>query len=514
MPGCFEYCSKSSPLWDWPCSGFHRLGENHPLSWGLKHKQGKMGNEPLLLPIDIDPEPAEERLTAWGGAALLVQAIRSFDVPGSARRNLCLKQRRRGYDEGEYVESLVVLHALGGDCVDDLERLREDAGITELLGYEVPSPEAARKFLNHFHDDTLMEAAAQRAAAMRQASLLPEENAPLQGLETINRDVVRIIGSRCPDQRIATVDLDSTIVESWKQQARRTYEGSTGYQPMLAVWAETDLVVADEFRDGNVPAGREPLRVARRAFSALPETVKEYWLRGDSACYEGELLTWLRDEQREGGPRGRIGFAVSAPMNRELEQEIRTTSEESWKLYSEDGEAVKEYAVVNYYPEEAPCNRYREPLRYIGIRIRRRQREMFEGGREVLHFAVATNLWEWDAKRVLQWHREKAGSIEAVHDVLKNELGAGVLPSKRFGADAAWLRLAVITHNVLSGLKRLALPPELLRARPKRLRYLIFTTPGRLIDHARRTSLRLVRSWRRFTNWLPAIRALPAPAQA
>ena len=27
------------------------------------------------------------------------------------------------------------------------------------------------------------------------------------------------------------------------------------------------------------------------------------------------------------------------------------------------------------------------------------------------------------------WHREKAGTIEAVHDVLKNELTGGVMPS-------------------------------------------------------------------------------------
>ena len=42
-----------------------------------------------------------------------------------------------------------------------------------------------------------------------------------------------------------------------------------------------------------------------------------------------------------------------------------------------------------------------------------------------------------------------------------------------FGANAAWLRLAMITHNLLTALKRLALPAELLRARPKRLRFLI-----------------------------------------
>jgi hypothetical protein len=53
------------------------------------------------------------------------------------------------------------------------------------------------------------------------------------------------------------------------------------------------------------------------------------------------------------------------------------------------------------------------------------------------HFAVATNQWKWEAKKLLEWHREKAGSIEALHDVLKNELAAGVMPCGRFGANAA-----------------------------------------------------------------------------
>jgi Transposase DDE domain group 1 len=472
-----------------------------------------MAGEPLLLPIDIDPEPVDEKLTAWAGAALLVQAIRSLDVPGSAARHVQVKQRQRGLSESEYVESLVVLHALGGDCVDDLNRLREDAGIQEVLGYAPPSPEAARKFLNHFHEDALIEQA-QQALALERSSYIPQESAPLAGLGEVNRDVIGIIGRRCGEQKIATVDQDSTIIESWKRQAQRTYEGCTGYQPMLALWAEMDLVLADEFRDGNVPAIQEPRRVAQRAFAALPETVSEYYFRGDSACYEHQLLTWLRDKQRENGPRGRIGFAVSVPMHASLREEIEGTAEEKWKPYGEDAGAVKECAVVNYYPEEEPQNRYREPLRYIGIRVRRKQHDLFDHRREMLYFAVATNLWDWEPKRLLEWHREKAGSIEAVHDVLKNELGGGVLPSKRFGVDAAWFRLAVITHNVLSGLKRLALPPELLKARPKRLRFLIFTTPGRLVVHARRTRLRIVRSWNRFTNWLPAIRQLPAPNHA
>lgn len=68
----------------------------------------------------------------------------------------------------------------------------------------------------------------------------------------MNRASVQELGRRCPEQRIATVDQDATIIGSSKQFALRTYEGERGYQPMLAVWAEMNVVLADEFRDGNV----------------------------------------------------------------------------------------------------------------------------------------------------------------------------------------------------------------------------------------------------------------------
>ena len=96
--------------------------------------------------------------------------------------------------------------------------------------------------------------------------------------------------------------------------------------------------------------------------------------------------------------------------------------------------------------------------------------------------------------------------------MLKNELAAGVLPCGRFGANAAWLRLSALTHNVLTAMKRLVLPPELLRARPKRLRFLVFTQPGRFVNHAHRLKLRLMRAWRRFSNWAWAFEQLPLPA--
>lgn len=458
--------------------------------------------------FEIDPEPAPEILTALGGVPLLVRAFRSLGLRGSVEQHLRLKQRQRGYDEAVMVESFVILNAAGGDCLDDLERLRADPGLAEMLGHEIPSPEAGRKFLYQFHDEGKIEQAVQQRE-LGEIAYIPGENRALQGLAQVNRDLIQALGQRSPDQKIATVDQDATIIESGKREAKFTYEGERGYQPMLAVWAETNVILADEFRDGNVPAQMAPLSVARAAYAALPAGVKELYFRGDSACHEHGLLNWLRDEQRAGGPSGFIGFGISARMSEGLKAALRAVGEEAWQACGEEAEVLRECAEVAYVPSEKTEKKDEQPLRYVGLRLRKRQGELFGDGTAVKHFAVVSNIWGWTAAKLLAWHREKAGTIEGIHDVLKNELAAGVLPCGRFGANAAWLRLAVLSHNVMAALKRLALPPELLWARPKRLRFLIFNTPGRLVHHARKVRLRLAISLERLAEWIAAWKLLP-----
>src|SRR5258708_15187535 len=248
------------------------------------------------LGFDYDEGHAEQGLTGLAGIPVLVQAFRSLDLPRSVARNVALKQRQRGLDEASYVESFLILNAAGGECLDDFAHLRQD-GVRELIGHDLPSPEASRKFLYQFHDEQLIEQARQRLLP-GQISYIPEENAALQGLGRVNADLVRELARRGEPQQIATIDLDSTVIESWKQQAQPTYQGGRGYQPMLALWAEVSVIVADEFRDGNVPAVQEPLRVARRAFQSLPESATEHYFRGDSACYDRHLMNWLRNARR------------------------------------------------------------------------------------------------------------------------------------------------------------------------------------------------------------------------
>jgi hypothetical protein len=284
---------------------------------------------------------------------------------------------------------------------------------------------------------------------------------------------------------------------------------------MLAVWAEMNLILADEFRDGNVPAVMKPVTVAKRAFGALPETVKEFYYRGDSACHESELIRWLRDEKREGGPQGFIGFGISVRMSEALREAIKTgVKEGSWeRLDNSDPTVIRECAEVEFVSESEAVNKESKPLRYITIRMRKCQGELFWDGSSVKHFAIVTNIWDWTPAKLVEWHRQKAGTIEPLHDVIKNELAAGVMPCGRFGANAAWLRLAVISHNLITALKRLALPPDLLSARPKRLRFLIFNTAGQVIHHARQIFLRIVTTRERIAEyWIETFRELAAAA--
>ena len=111
---------------------------------------------------------------------------------------------------------------------------------------------------------------------------------------------------------------------------------------------------------------------------------------------------------------------------------------------------------------------------------------------EVRHFAIVTNDRETPGGELIAWQRGKAGTIEHVHRILKDELAAGVYPSAKHGANAAWLRLQVLTLDLLELLKAVALDAERRQARPKRLRFRVFTAFGRLVHHARSSCIRVV----------------------
>lgn len=463
-----------------------------------------------VLPYGVEVVEAAGAVTARGGLPLVVEAMRALGVSRALKRHVRIRQRARGSDEVAMIEALVMLLAAGGECLDDLAVLRADQGLGRLLDRELPSPDAARRFLYEFHDEELITYARQQRAP-GQVAYIPGEPAALRGLAQVNVQLLERVAAQGRSRK-ATLDHDATIQESHKRESLAHYKGGRGYQPSVIYWAEQDLVVADEYRDGNVPAGMENLRLIARGFASLPAPVTEYGFRADSACYEAEVLKWLANPQRPDGPQGPIAFTISADMTAELRAKCAARRERHWVVVEERAEESVHCAEVEFTPGDWPKDA--APLRYVAVRIRKKQGWLFAAGYDTKYLAVVSNRWELGGAELLRWHWAKAGTIEHVHDVTKNELGAAVPPCGRFGANAAWYRLSLLTYNLLSAMKSLVLPAALSAARPKRLRFVLFTIAGRLIWHADTLVLRISQAAERLAGLVEARRRLAALAAA
>ena len=432
-------------------------------------------------PFVLDPRPLLEATSAHAGALALSRVFRSLHLPEILAANLALKKRQRGFTEGQLVEAIVLLQAVGGECPEDIHLLAGDQCLERGLGYTPPKATAVRGFLERFHDESLE---AQRPPREVQKSFIVPGSPPLEGLQQVQAALVgrvaKLYAAHGQGQFIATIDQDATIIESHKRAALPHFAGGRGYQPMVAVWAEAGLVVADEFRDGNVPAKQEPLTCARLAFAALPPTVRTRFFRGDSACHEAELIQWLNHPDRQTEPGGQIGWAVSAVMSPELRRECEKVEEKEWQTFATEADGtLRQWAEVPFVPGARSEHKESQPLRYAGLRLLKPQGVLFADGSDRHYHAVLTNL-KWDGARLLNWHREKAGTVEHVHDEVKNALGGGHMPSQRFAVNAAWFKLALLTYNLVSALRGLCLEPAERTARLKRFRLLVLAVAGRM----------------------------------
>ena len=113
----------------------------------------------------------------------------------------------------------------------------------------------------------------------------------------MNADLVGFAQSRSPHQ----------------QEALHSYNKYRAYQPLTTYWAEADQIVHSEFRDGNVPAGHQQLRVLTEALEHLPAGVESVMLRSDTAGYQQELLRYCAEGRDE--RFGVIEFAVGVDVD-------------------------------------------------------------------------------------------------------------------------------------------------------------------------------------------------------
>lgn len=420
----------------------------------------------------------KEVTTAWAGVSLLVELYRKLEMGRLANKVLPAKRSSKGLTHGQTIESFILLSTLGGECIDDMKRIRDDEGLTGMLGYRPPAPETARQWLDSFHDEALL------SDKPLQGSFIPAESSGLAGLREMNKQIIQAYANNLKPGMDVTLDVDTQFIETNKSNAKYCYEGYKAFQAMKVVWAEPLLVLNDEFRDGNVSARKDIGRVVDEAVNMLPPGEWRISIRSDSAAYDQHTLKhW--DEQH-------WKFAVSADMSLNLKKEIEQLPDNVWQYRNTDKDGVvRDWAEVPFVPDRKQEKRNSRPYRYLALRMRQPQGEMFHDGAQTHHYAIVTNIWDMAGKALIEWQRGKAGSVEQVHHIIISDLAGGIFPSYKYGANAAWLRLQVITYNLLQMLKKVALPAEYADAQPKRLRFAIFTSIGKLIRHGGQTLLRL-----------------------
>lgn len=306
-----------------------------------------------VIPVEYEVERSGKGMTALAGLPVYLELAQVMGITKSVREHVTARNGTQGWTDVQVVMGIILLNLAGGDCIDDLDRLEKDEGFSAILRRAelhhlprpqrrelerrwrkareraVPSSSAAGRYLDKFHDPD------QEALREDGKAFIPKPNDNLRGLSLVNRDFATFLQSQSP-QKEATLDVDATLVPTHKSTALYSYKGYKAYQPLNVWWAEQQIVLHTEFRDGNVPAGYEILRVVAEALEMVPEGVTTVSVRSDTAAYQHEFLQFLKDAERH--PRfGEIKFGIGCDVTPSFKKAVAEVSEEDWKaLYREE----------------------------------------------------------------------------------------------------------------------------------------------------------------------------------
>jgi len=479
-------------------------------------------------------------MTAFGGLPTYLDLAHVVGLSKSVEQHIGVRRNSQGWTDSQVVMSLILLNLSGGDCVEDLHRLESDDGLCKILNRtqmsgmsrqqrralarrwrkeqrrSVPSPSSVFRYLSAFHDPEQEE--------LREAgkAYIPVANEYLRGFAKVNGVFLSFVQKHNP-QKTATLDMDATLVETNKSEALYCYKGFKSYQPLNTWWSEQGVIAHTEFRDGNVPAGFDQLRVLREALDYLPEGVEAVRLRSDTAGYQHNLLKYCAMGKNE--RFGKIEFAIGCDVTPEFKKAVLETPDLEWKVLTKNvkGKEIdlnKEWAEVCFVPNAIGHSKKGPEYRYIATReIMQEQLNLQGMGEEKGYpfptmsmdtkkykiFGIVTNM-DWDGQELIPWLYKRCGKSEEAHSVMKDDLAGGKLPSDDFGANAAWWWIMILALNLNAAMKRLVLGKSWICKRMKAIRFSLINLPARVMERSRELFVRLPKN-HPCLDWLLMIRA-------
>ena len=506
-----------------------------------------------ILPFQYEVEKRSSNLTSLAGLPLYLELAHAITLFRSINHWLKIRRSEQGFTDAQILSALILLQIAGGDSIDDLNRLKSDDGFISvanrlaLSGLKrkqrreierrwnrdqevpaIPSVSVVRRWLAKFHNS---QAEKQRAES---GAFIPSANQHLSVMAQINLGIVNFM-QRFNPCKIATLDMDATLIETQKKGALYCYKKFQAYQPLNTWWAEQQMMIHTEFRDGNVPAGYEQKRVLEESLSLLPKTVKEVRLRSDSAGYQWDLMRFCQKGDKKFGSH-KILFAIAGRVTDAFREEVLKVADDEWrpiyqlmykgKKYEKVLKSKQQWVEVGFVPSKIVSEPEDHYYRFIATR-ESIQTELpgaeeptmpfstykTKKGRYKL-FSIVTNIHQTNDKElevnrgrvgvfngngmwgesIIHWHRERCGRSEQAHTILKTDLGGGKLPSAKFGANAAWWWISVMTLNLHRIMSQLVLGKSWENSRMKAVRFRLINIPARILEHGRQIFIRVSKS--------------------
>ena len=116
--------------------------------------------EQPVLEADKVHYEVSERIKAinWGGLGLLQTTVARLGLAQAIDHSLKLLKRHKPYHESDHVLSLMYNVLCGGQCLENLETLRQDLGFLKALGAQrIPDPTTAGDFLRRFCEQDVFD---------------------------------------------------------------------------------------------------------------------------------------------------------------------------------------------------------------------------------------------------------------------------------------------------------------------------------------------------------------------
>lgn len=249
-----------------------------------------------------------DRGLGCGGIGMMHLLARRVGLIDAIDEHVQVLKVHKPYHESDHVLNMAYNILAGGDCLEDIELLRNDEVYLDALGAErIPDPTTAGDFCRRFTTDDSI----------------------LRLMETINQVRLNVWRQQADDFFVqAIVDADGTIAPTFgecKQGMHLSYNGQWGYHPLVISLANTKEPLYLVNRPGHRPSHEQADAYLDRVIALCRRGgFRRVLLRGDTDFEQ----TWKLDGWDKAGD---VTFIFGADAVKTLVDKAESLENGAWR---------------------------------------------------------------------------------------------------------------------------------------------------------------------------------------